>query len=350
MPIVRLSGTVQGVEDPTRKTRAKLLYLLYMAGWDIYNGNGDQTVTLNNVQRKVEESDAFVFMPKPNLQDVFKAVSIIVGYQTGDRHLNGKPMVVLSPKLSWQPLLDLMEHLHLMGTVSQRQQQLFKVVDKAKEVLTAFEEYKNIDTEKTETQYGVKPEPSIPGDPNKPRPEKSVCVFCSASIRNESYLNEGHELGRMLAQNGWGCVSGAGRTGIMGKVVAGAVSEGGWTAGSNVPHIIEMEGLPDGINTFWSRPDIYTRMEVMIENSDAFVIMPGGMGTVQEFLALILLRLQGSSIMDGKPIVVVNRYDKEKQRYFWDPLLKLSALHNVEDQFVVVDSADKVATALSGKL
>ncbi len=46
MPIVRLSGTVAGELDPSRAERAKILYLLYSAGWDLYNSNGDQMITL----------------------------------------------------------------------------------------------------------------------------------------------------------------------------------------------------------------------------------------------------------------------------------------------------------------
>lgn len=336
MPFVRLSGTVRGATDPSREIRAKLLYKLYMGGWDIYNGNGDQIVTLNNIQKKVVESDAFVFMPQPDLQDVFKAASIFVGFQTGDKELNGKPMVVLNPKGSWDPFLKLIDHLHVMGTVSQDPGEVFRMVRKPKDVLTAIEEMRSVDTAQTETKYGVKPPPSTPGDSNRPKPGFSVCVFCSASIRKEDYIREGFELGKAIASQGWGCITGAGRTGIMGQVVSGAVSAGGWTGGSNVPHIIEMEGLPDGINAFWSRSDIYTRMEVMIEQSNAFIVMPGGMGTVQEFLALVLLRAQNASMLRDKPIVIVNRHDSEKKRLFWDPLLKLVHDHQVQNAFHVV--------------
>ncbi|RYD67345.1 MAG: hypothetical protein EOP83_03035, partial [Verrucomicrobiaceae bacterium] len=63
MPKVRLSGTVLGHDDPGRTVRARLLYLLFGAGWDIYNSNGDQRITLSNIERKIIEADAFVFTP-----------------------------------------------------------------------------------------------------------------------------------------------------------------------------------------------------------------------------------------------------------------------------------------------
>ena len=93
----------------------------------------------------------------------------------------------------------------------------------------------------------------------------NICVFCSASIRDEDYLKDGYSLGKKMVEQGYGCVSGAGRTGVMGSVVKGAVESGGWTGGSNVPHIIKLEGLPEGLSSFWLRPDIYTRIEIMIE-------------------------------------------------------------------------------------
>ena len=108
----------------------------------------------------------------------------------------------------------------------------------------------------------------------------------------------------------------------MGAVVEGSVGAGGWTAGSNVPHIIELEGLPDGLSSFWLRPDIYTRMEVMIENSDAFVIFPGGAGTVQELLALMIFKHQKNPLMTDKPVILFNRANAAGVR-FWDPLIDL---------------------------
>ena len=104
MPFVRLSGTVIGSDDPGRSVRAKLLFFLYNAGWDIYNSNGDQRITLSNIEGKISESDAFVFTPGASLEDMFKAISIFVGYQTLDKYLQGKPTIILNSDGSWDPL------------------------------------------------------------------------------------------------------------------------------------------------------------------------------------------------------------------------------------------------------
>src|SRR6185436_8933934 len=119
MPKIRLSGTVLGTEDPNRASRAHLLHLLFAKGWDIYNSNGDQRITLSNVEKKIIESDAFVFTPGATLEDMFKAISIFVGFQTLDANLAGKPTIILNADGSWNPLFAVLSHLRKMGTVQQ---------------------------------------------------------------------------------------------------------------------------------------------------------------------------------------------------------------------------------------
>lgn len=60
----------------------------------------------------------------------------------------------------------------------------------------------------------------------------------------------------------------------------------------------------------------------MIERSDAFLIFPGGAGTVQEMLALMIFRHQSKKGMAGKPVIVLDRMDKGGVR-FWTPLIDL---------------------------
>jgi len=337
MPIVRLSGSVEGKKDPNRKIRAKLLYGLFNSGWDIYNGNGDQVVTLSNIQEKIIESDAFVFMPGAKVEDMFKAASIFVGFQTNDSELKGKSSVVMNSDNSWDSFLNLLSHLHKMGTIKEPIGKFLSLVNKPLEVVSVLE------SNYSEKQKTEKKEPDIlkKGKVERKKsskPDFNVCVFCSASIDKEDYLKEGLDLGVDIAKAGWGCISGAGKTGIMGMVVKGSAKGGGWSGGSNVPHIIEMEGLPDELDEFWPRGDIYTRMEVMIEESHAFIIMPGGMGTVQELLALVLLKQQENDLMKGKSIVVVNK--QTENGGFWDPLLTmLEKEHSLSGLFHVVEKS-----------
>lgn len=348
MPNVRLSGTVTGKTDPKRKERAELLYHLFSDGWDIYNGNGDQTTRLENIQRKIVESDAFVFTANPNLDDYFNLTSIFVGFQTLDQDLNGKPAIIINSDGSWDVFLSLFDHLHGLGTIKEDYRTCLKVVkslEEAVDILNALPA-----AAEPEHKHVATPEPDIIeagsvnlSGKNAKLPERNICVFCSASIRNEEYLNEGYNVGKMLAGKGWGCVSGAGKTGIMGQVVKGAYENGGWSGGSNVPHIIRLEGLPEGLSEFWPRADIYTRMQVMIEKSSAFVIMPGGMGTVQELLAMLLLKNHKDDMMRDKKIIIYNKYDKSAKKYFWEPMIEvIKSQSSLANEFVVVESVEDI--------
>jgi len=345
MPKIRLSGTVLGTDDPNRASRARLLYLLFAGGWDIYNSNGDQRITLSNIEKKIIESDAFVFTPGATLEDMFKAISIFVGYQTLDRNLAGKPTIILNEDNSWNHFFAVLAHLRKMGTVMQRYDDFLLTVDTPEAVLETLELTKSrtlpdagrhkIGESKAEVREAPIPDDYI----------GSACVFCSASLEHPQYLADGEALGRMLAENKIGCVSGAGRSGIMGAVVKGSVEAGGWAAGSNVPHIIELEGLPEGLSCFWLRPDIYTRMEVMIENSEAFIIFPGGAGTVQELLALMIFKHQRNPLMAGKPVVVFNRVN-ERGENFWDPIINLLSEMCVAGDFVVARELEDILPAI----
>ena len=91
----------------------------------------------------------------------------------------------------------------------------------------------------------------------------------------------------------------------------------------------------------WLRSYIYSGMEFMIERSDAFVIFPGGAGTVQEFLALLLLLETGDSLMKGKPIVVYDRTDRSGKN-FWEPLINLLKEKGYSDYFTVVKELNMI--------
>jgi len=343
MPKVRFSGTILGPEDPNRALRAQLMQMLYAGGWDIYNANGDQRITLANIENKIIESDAFVFTPSATLEDMFKAVSIFVGYQTLDANLTGKPTAILNTDGSWDRLFAVLQWLHEMGTISQKYEEFLVSVGAPEALLGKLAKLRakgipDAGRERHHQLAGV-------AEFDNPPPHDllgNVCIFCSATLENPAYLADGEAFGAELANNQYGCVSGAGKTGIMGAVVRGTASAGGWSGGSNVPHIIELEGLPEGLSSFWLRPDIYTRMEVMIEHSDAFVIFPGGAGTLQEFLALMIFKHHGHELMHNKPVVVYNRLDEATGERFWDPLIQHFNGLCQDCDFTVADTLDEI--------
>jgi uncharacterized protein (TIGR00730 family) len=345
MATLRLSGTVLGPDDPNRASRARLLYLLFAAGWDIYNANGDQRITLSNIEKKIIESDAFVFTPGATLEDMFKAISIFVGFQTLDGNLAGKPTIILNEDASWNPLFAVLSHLRKMGTVQQNYADFLLTVETPEAVLDALERVKRLGLPDAGRHPIEESDATILDAPVPDDYIGNACVFCSASLEDPHYLADGETLGRLLAVNKIGCISGAGRSGIMGAVVKGAVKAGGWTGGSNVPHIIQLEGLPDGLSSLWLRPDIYSRMEVMIEHSEAFIIFPGGAGTVQELLALMIFKHQKNPLMAGKPVVIFNREHHTGLR-FWDPLIDLLSDMAQPGDFVVAKTMEDLLPAI----
>ena len=342
MRTVRLSGKINGTEDPNRETRAHMLYTLFAAGWDIQNSNGDEDITLCNIEEKIIAANAFMFMPDPSLQDIFKAVSIFVGYQTLDQNLASKPTVILDTNNSWQALFSLLDSLRSLGTIEQNYKDYLLAAHTTTE---ALEHLQNIHENGIPSvgREKIKESQTQSFSLGKPSNIKhNICVFCSASIKDQNYLDEGYVLGKKLAESNIGCVSGAGKTGVMGTVVRGCVDAGGWAAGSNVPHIIELEGLPEGLAEFWLRDDIYTRMEVMIEKSDGFIIFPGGSGTVQETLALLIFKNMQHPLMQNKPIVIYNKpINTKKTEGFWDSLIELLEPWNDGKHFSVVEDIDE---------
>lgn len=349
MPIIRLSGTVLHDQDPARELRADLLALLFRAGWNIFNSNGDQRITLGNIESKIIESNAFLFTPQPTLEDMFKAISIFVGYQTLDPNLLGKPTIILNGDGSWTGFFGVLSELHRQGTIRQNHEDFLQQAVSIDDVLPML---KRSSQSPPPDAGRARCFPDRATSFETPMPDGlhgNACVFCSASIHDPAYLADGYELGRRLAENQFGCISGAGKSGIMGTVVQGSVDAGGWTAGSNVPHIIELEGLPDGLSTFWLRPDIYTRMEVMIQNSNAFVILPGGSGTMQELLALLIFRSKNDPMMENKPIVIYNRPLPDGTR-FWDSLVELLHRHGRGGDCVVVERVADIVPALLPQL
>ena len=346
MPKIALSGNRTDIANPVQKIRSFLLGELASSGWEVSNPYGDQFTTLSNIEEKIQKADAFIFMPNAQIEDIFYAISIFVGYQTLDPNLKGKPAVILNTDGSWDLLFELFDQLELFGSIRQSYRKFLLHSKEPKDALANLEYAARVGIPDSGREKIVS-DPTLSFETPLPTDTKGkVCVFCSASMDAEDYINDGYFLGKLLANHDYGCVSGAGTTGVMGSVVKGSVEAGGWTAGSNVPHIIEVEGLPEGLSSFWLRQDIYTRMEVMIQRSEAFIIFPGGAGTVQEMLALLIFKQSGNELMKGKPVIVFNRVDKETGINFWNKLIIMLQPLCGEDLFEVVDELEAIIPAL----
>ena len=147
---------------------------------------------------------------------------------------------------------------------------------------------------------------------------RSVCVYCGSSPgRDEAYIKAGHLLGRSLAKSGLRLIYGGGTKGIMGAVAEGALRAGGKVTGIIPRFLINKEATEtalDKLDELLITDNMHERKHRMFEKSDAFVALPGGIGTVEEIVEIMTWAQLGHH---RKPIVFANI------KGFWDPMLAL---------------------------
>ncbi len=263
---VQQSGQQSGGSQANH--RAQLIDLLRKADYRVTNGKGTQVVELQTMQQKsISVSDAFVFMPRPTLAEVFKLTSLIVGYQTHDPELIGKPAAVLQLDTSWSPVLDIFRHLEAHGMIS-APNRLFTILDSVEEVAPAIKALAGQNSpegfdqqsgrgssapEFGEAAAGSQPPNQVTRQWRSALPAFHVGVFCSANTRQDFFKRSAYSLGQNLGQRGIGLVFGAGSSGMMGELARGALDHGGYIRGANISRIARVEGLPQGLHEYWGR-------------------------------------------------------------------------------------------------
>lgn len=134
--------------------------------------------------------------------------------------------------------------------------------------------------------------------------KKSVCVFCGArSGNNPTYLDAATRLGRLIAQMDWRLVYGAGDVGLMGAVANAAQAGGADTFGVIPQHLVDWEVGKTDLTRYIVTETMHERKKVMVMNSDAFVLLPGGAGSLDEFFEVLTWRQLG---LHAKPIFILN--------------------------------------------
>lgn len=132
----------------------------------------------------------------------------------------------------------------------------------------------------------------------------TICMYGAASDRiDRKYIEAVEGFGKAIARNGHRLIYGGGSSGLMGACARGVISEGGTVIGVT-PHFLhvmepEFEGCTETIRT----ETMASRKQVMEENADAFVIVPGGVGTYDEFFQILTLK---DLNRHHKPIVLFN--------------------------------------------
>lgn len=133
---------------------------------------------------------------------------------------------------------------------------------------------------------------------------KSVAVYCGHQPgNNPEYERDAKKIGEILARNKITLVFGGGNVGLMGAVASAALENGGRVLGISTPHVISLqEPVHEGIDVKVV-DGLSTRKQEMYDLSDAFIILPGGMGTLDEMTDIMTKQQVGESC---KPIFLMN--------------------------------------------
>ena len=130
----------------------------------------------------------------------------------------------------------------------------------------------------------------------------AVCVFCSSSRQiDPRHVDLASRLGDEIARRGHSLVSGGGRVSMMGAVARSARAGGAHTLGVIPQALVGLEVADTGADQLVVTPDMRARKGRMDAAADAFVVLPGGIGTLEELLEVWVARSLG---MHAKPVVV----------------------------------------------
>jgi uncharacterized protein (TIGR00730 family) len=146
---------------------------------------------------------------------------------------------------------------------------------------------------------------------------RTICVYCGSSSGTEpAFVEAAVALGRALAETGIGLVYGGGNIGLMGTIAHSVLESGGQVIGIIPEFLKSRERMLDAVQETVIVPDMHTRKRLMFERADAFVALPGGIGTLEELVEQMTWAQLGQHT---KPILMLS------VKGFWRPLLQLFA-------------------------
>ena len=176
---------------------------------------------------------------------------------------------------------------------------------------------------------------------------RDICVFCgSGPGKNPAYAEAARTLGTARAAAGYGLVYGGGSLGLMGEVPRAVLAAGGRVTGIIPAFLSEKERMLRDVTELIVTTDMHERKRLMFERSDAFVALPGGIGTLEELVEQMTWAQLGRH---DKPIVLA---DIEG---FWEPLQGLLShmraeafiRPGLEVRFTVIDTAVDIVPSLA---
>jgi len=150
----------------------------------------------------------------------------------------------------------------------------------------------------------------------KPRdPVRQICVYCGSSPGTDTaFITAAQTFGQILAENEIGLVYGGGSGGLMGALASAVLDHGGRVAGIIPEFLKARERMFKGAQEIVVTSDMHERKRVMFERADAFVALPGGIGTLEELVEQLTWAQLGRH---RKPIVIANI------KGFWNAFLQV---------------------------
>jgi uncharacterized protein (TIGR00730 family) len=144
---------------------------------------------------------------------------------------------------------------------------------------------------------------------------KSICVYCASGPgTNPAFVEAARGLGRILAENDIKLVYGGGSIGLMGELAKSVLNHGGFVTGVIPDFLVNREHMLETSQERIVTRDMHERKRIMFERADAFVALPGGVGTLEELVEQLTWAQLGRH---KKPILIANIEG------FWDPLCVL---------------------------
>jgi uncharacterized protein (TIGR00730 family) len=174
---------------------------------------------------------------------------------------------------------------------------------------------------------------------------KSVCVYCASSnAASPAFVKDAEDFGALLARSGVRLVYGGGGVGLMGATARGCHRAGGKVLGVMPAFLVNREMLMDEVETLVV-PSMHERKQIMFEQADAFAILPGGIGTLEEIVELMSWRRLE---LHRKPMVFLS------PNGFWNPLFELidhTVDHNLTPSWFrgtwrAVETVDEILPAM----
>ena len=144
---------------------------------------------------------------------------------------------------------------------------------------------------------------------------RKICVYCGSGPGTDpAFIESARAFGAILAKNGVGLVFGGGAVGMMGAIAKSVLDHGGTVTGIIPEFLVAREHAMRGTDNLIVTRDMHERKRKMFEMADAFVAMPGGIGTLEEVVEQITWVQLGRH---RKPILLANI------KNFWEPLCAL---------------------------